>query len=53
MLNGREPNRFVLAAVCGVAGLLFGAWMDVYQWTFAARQDLDSYIAVAGHVFAL
>ena len=47
-LRGREPNRFVLAAVCGAAGLLFGAWMDVYQWTFAARQDLDSYIAVAG-----
>jgi len=48
VLHGREPNRFLLAAVCGVAGLLFGAWMDVYQWTFAARQDLDSYIAVAG-----
>jgi energy-coupling factor transport system substrate-specific component len=48
VLHGREPNRFVLAAVCGAAGLLFGAWMDVYQWTFAARQDLDSYIAVAG-----
>jgi hypothetical protein len=47
-LRGREPNRFVLAAVCGVAGLLFGAWMDVYQWTLAARQDLDTYIAVAG-----
>jgi Prenyltransferase and squalene oxidase repeat len=48
VLRGREPNRWVLAAVCGVAGLLFGAWMDVYQWTFAARQDLDTYIAVAG-----
>jgi len=48
VLHEREPNRFVLAAVCGAAGLLFGAWMDVYQWTFAARQDLDSYIAVAG-----
>ena len=48
VLRGREPNRFVLAAVCGVAGLLFGAWMDIYQWTFAARQDLDTYIAVAG-----
>src|SRR5215216_7402793 len=48
VLRGREPNRFVLAAVCGVAGLLFGAWMDIYQWTFAARQDFDSYIAVAG-----
>ena len=48
VLRGREPNRFVLAAVCGVAGLLFGAWMDIYQWTFAARQDLDTYIAIAG-----
>jgi hypothetical protein len=48
LLRGREPNRFVLAAVCGVAGLLFGAWMDIYQWTFAARQDLDTYLAVAG-----
>ena len=47
-LRGREPNRFVLAAVCGVAGLAFGAWMDVYQWTLAARQDLDTYVAVAG-----
>ena len=48
VLRGREPNRFMLAAVCGLAGLLFGAWMDIYQWTFAARQDLDTYIAVAG-----
>ncbi len=48
LLRGREPNRFVLAAVCGLAGLAFGAWMDVYQWTLAARQDLDTYVAVAG-----
>ena len=48
LLRGHEPNRFVLAAVCGVAGLLFGAWMDIYQWTFAARQDFDTYIAIAG-----
>jgi prenyltransferase beta subunit len=45
--RGREPNRFVLAAVCALAGLAFGAWMDVYQWTLAARQDLDSYLAVS------
>jgi energy-coupling factor transport system substrate-specific component len=48
LLRGREPNRFLLAAVCGAAGLAFGAWMDVYQWTLAARQDLDTYVAVAG-----
>jgi prenyltransferase beta subunit len=47
-LRGREPNRLVLAAVCGLAGLAFGAWMDVYQWTLGARQDLDSYLVVAG-----
>ena len=30
-LRGREPNRFLLAGVCGLAGLAFGAWMDLYQ----------------------
>jgi energy-coupling factor transport system substrate-specific component len=48
MLRGREPSRLLLAAVCGLAGLAFGAWMDVYQWTLGARQDLDSYLVVAG-----
>jgi prenyltransferase beta subunit len=47
-LRGREPSRWMLAVVCGLAGLAFGAWMDVYQWTLAARQDLDTYVAVAG-----
>lgn len=47
-LRGREPNRYLLAAVCGLAGFAFGAWMDIYQWTLAARQDLDTYVAVAG-----
>ena len=36
-----------LAAVCGVAGLAFGAWMDLYQLTLAARQDLDTYLALS------
>jgi Prenyltransferase and squalene oxidase repeat len=47
MMRGREPGRLMLAAVCGLAGLAFGAWMDVYQWTLGARQDLDSYLVVA------
>jgi energy-coupling factor transport system substrate-specific component len=46
-LRGRELGRLPLAIVCGAAGLAFGAWMDVYQWTLAARQDLDSYLAVS------
>ena len=46
-MRGREPGRVPLALACAVAGLAFGAWMDVYQWTLAARQDLDSYVAVS------
>ena len=46
-LRGREPSRLGLALVCGAAGLAFGAWMDLYQWTLAARQDLDTYLAIS------
>ena len=45
--RGRQPHRLALAAVCGLAGLAFGAWMDLYQLTLAAHQDLDSYLAVS------
>lgn len=44
----RELGRWSLALACGLAGLAFGALMDVYQWTLAARQDLASYLAIAG-----
>jgi energy-coupling factor transport system substrate-specific component len=47
VLRDREPGRLVLAAVCGLAGLAFGAWMDLYQLTLAARQDLDTYLALS------
>ena len=46
-MRGRELNRFWLAAACGLAGLAFGAWMDLYQLTLAARQDLDTYLAIS------
>lgn len=45
--RGRELGRFELALYCGLAGLAFGAAMDVYQWTLAARQDLSTYLAIA------
>ena len=48
MRRSEEPGRLRLALACGAAGLAFGAWMDVYQWTLAARQDLDTYVAVSG-----
>jgi len=45
--RGRELRRLPLAVACGLAGLGFGALMDVYQWTLASRQDLDSYLAIS------
>jgi prenyltransferase beta subunit len=47
LTRGRELGRLPLALVCALAGLLFGAWMDVYQWTLASTQDLPSYVAVS------
>ncbi len=46
-LRGRVPGRWVLAVACGVASLLFGAFMDVYQWTLGAEQNVRSYLAVS------
>jgi prenyltransferase beta subunit len=46
--RGRELGRVKLAIACGLAGLAFGAFMDVYQWTLAARQDLGSYLVISG-----
>jgi len=45
--RGRELRRVELALVCGLAGFAFGAVMDVYQWTLAARQDLSTYLAIS------
>jgi prenyltransferase beta subunit len=44
----RELGRVPLAIACGFAGLAFGGFMDVYQWTLAARQDLPTYLAISG-----
>ena len=48
VMRGREPSRWLLAAVCGFAGFLFGALLDMYQWTLAAEHTLSSYLAVSG-----
>jgi energy-coupling factor transport system substrate-specific component len=47
VLRDREPGRLLLAAVCGAAGLVFGAWMDLYQLSLAAHQDLETYLALS------
>jgi prenyltransferase beta subunit len=46
-LRDREPGRLLLSGICGLAGLAFGAWMDLYQLTLAAHQDLDTYLAIS------
>jgi energy-coupling factor transport system substrate-specific component len=48
----RELGRVPLAIACGVAGLAFGAFMDVYQWTLAAEQTLPTYLTVSGSSLA-
>jgi len=45
--RGRELNRWQLAAACAVAGAAFGAFMDVYQWSFLGDQSARGYGAVA------
>jgi energy-coupling factor transport system substrate-specific component len=45
---GRQLGRWPLAVACGLAGLGFGAVMDTFQWTLAARQDLPTWIALSG-----
>ena len=45
--RGRELGRVPLAIACGLAGLAFGAVLDMYQWTLAAEQDLATYLAVS------
>src|SRR4051794_23703531 len=45
--GGGEPNRIVLAVACGASGFVFGALMDLYQWTLAAEHTLASYLAVS------
>ncbi|MGI9081992.1 MAG: prenyltransferase/squalene oxidase repeat-containing protein [Thermoleophilaceae bacterium] len=47
LAGGRELGRVPLALACGLAGLAFGAVLDVYQWTLAAEQDLATYLAVS------
>lgn len=46
-VGAREPGRWALAAVCALAGLAFGAFMDVYQWTLAAEQTPGTYLALS------
>jgi Prenyltransferase and squalene oxidase repeat len=44
----RRAGRFTMAGACALAGLLFGAWMDLFTLlTFAATPSADGYVAIA------
>jgi energy-coupling factor transport system substrate-specific component len=45
--RGREPGRWTLAAACAGAGLVFGLFMDVYQWSFLGTTSAGGYAAVS------
>jgi energy-coupling factor transport system substrate-specific component len=42
---GRDLGRIPLAAACAFAGAVFGALLDLYQWTQGATHDLPAYLA--------
>ena len=46
-MTGGRVNRWWLAAFCGAAGLLFGAWMNLQAMvSFGGEMSLDRYLAL-------
>lgn len=46
-LTGGRVNRWVLAVFCGLAGVLFGAWMNLETMvSFGGEMSLDRYLAL-------
>ena len=45
---GRDLGRFQLAGACGLAGLAFGAWMDLHLWVLWTDHRLAEYGVLAG-----
>jgi prenyltransferase beta subunit/uncharacterized membrane protein len=45
---GVRPRRAILALVCALAGLAFGAWMDLFTLlNFTAERTGDTYLAIS------
>ncbi|MEA2179525.1 MAG: energy-coupling factor transport system substrate-specific component [Solirubrobacteraceae bacterium] len=48
-LTGRRLGRVPLAAACGIAGLVFGAIMDLSTWaTLSGSHTVAAYVTIAG-----
>jgi energy-coupling factor transport system substrate-specific component len=48
IVSRRRAGRLTLAGACALAGLAFGAWMDLFTlMTFTATPTADGYVAIA------
>src|SRR5207253_752410 len=47
----RDLGRWPLACACAAAGLIFGAVMNTYQWTFAGGQNFATWLVISGQSF--
>ena len=48
-ISRRRAGRLTLAGACALAGLAFGAWMDLFTlMAFTATPSADGYVAIAG-----
>src|SRR5205085_4609964 len=47
----RDLGRWPLACACAAAGLIFGAVMNTYQWTFAGGQSFATWLVISGQSF--
>ena len=46
---GRDLGRWSLAAACALAGLAYGAFLDLHLWVmYAGEHSLNEYLVVAG-----
>ncbi len=45
-LGGRRPGRLTLAAVCGLAGIGFGALMNFYEMSYGGDLSLQRFLAL-------
>ena len=46
---GRDLGRWSLAAACALAGLAYGAFLDLHLWVmYSGEHSLDEYLVIAG-----
>ncbi len=47
-LFGRDLGRWSLAGACAIAGLLYGAFLDLHLWVMYSAHSWEEYLLVAG-----